>query len=251
MKDVDRGILAVALGWAIAQGAQAELSMNVGVTSNSVWRGVTQTSDGPAIQGGIDYRHESGLYVGTWASNVEYYDEKGAELDLYAGFAGAVADLSWKAGVTAYTYPDSDRPDHVTANNFTELGVSATYGWVTLGAALTLGGEGPSEATFEAGDDYLYASVAVPRPENFTLGVTGGYYRFDNRAAYDDAGARLYGSRVAYHHALVSLGKELGDWGSVSLNVSKAWTSRADELALGTEENMEDVRVFVSWVKVF
>ena len=50
----------------------AEWSANVGVTNNYLWRGLTQSINEPAIQGGIDYASDSGFYVGTWASNVSY-----------------------------------------------------------------------------------------------------------------------------------------------------------------------------------
>ena len=48
------------------------LSFNVGVTSNYVFRGISQTHGKPAIQGGIDYLHPSGFYVGAWASSITW-----------------------------------------------------------------------------------------------------------------------------------------------------------------------------------
>ena len=57
---------------ASASVAQAELSANVAAVSNYFWRGVSQTDDKAAVQGGIDYSHESGLYAGTWASNIDF-----------------------------------------------------------------------------------------------------------------------------------------------------------------------------------
>jgi len=55
--------------------ANAAVEANIGATSNYVWRGVTQTNDAVAVQGGIDYRHEVGFYAGTWASNVDFGNE--------------------------------------------------------------------------------------------------------------------------------------------------------------------------------
>lgn len=68
----------------------ADVSTNIAVVSNYLFRGVTQTDGSPAVQGGIDFEHASGFYAGTWASNVDFGDEISYELDLYAGFAGSM-----------------------------------------------------------------------------------------------------------------------------------------------------------------
>ncbi|MGA1561914.1 MAG: TorF family putative porin, partial [Gammaproteobacteria bacterium] len=52
-------------------GGGFDLSGNMALTSNYIWRGVSQSDDDPAIQGGLDLAHESGVYAGVWASNVE------------------------------------------------------------------------------------------------------------------------------------------------------------------------------------
>ena len=67
--------------------ANAEISANVALTSDYVWRGVSQTLEDPAIQGGFDYAHDSGFAAGVWASNVDFYetgdiDDDGADMEL-------------------------------------------------------------------------------------------------------------------------------------------------------------------------
>ena len=64
-----------------------EWSANAAMTNNYIWRGLTQTENEAAIQGGIDYSHESGFYAGTWVSNVNYgpSDVYSYEHDMYAG----------------------------------------------------------------------------------------------------------------------------------------------------------------------
>ena len=54
--------------------ASAGVSANLGITSNYLFRGVTQTDGSTATQGGLDYEHASGLYVGGWGSNVDFGD---------------------------------------------------------------------------------------------------------------------------------------------------------------------------------
>src|SRR5690606_7575411 len=76
----------------------ADVSTNIAVVSNYLFRGVSQTDGSPAVQGGIDFEHASGFYAGTWASNVDFGDEISYELDLYAGFAGSMNDLGYDVG---------------------------------------------------------------------------------------------------------------------------------------------------------
>ena len=70
------------------------VSGNVGIYSDYIFRGYTQTENKPALQGGFDVSHSSGLYAGVWASNVDWTVQGGSmrdnsvEIDLYAGFAG-------------------------------------------------------------------------------------------------------------------------------------------------------------------
>jgi len=68
------------------------VAYNVGLYSQYIFRGLTQTANKPAIQGGVDYTNASGFYLGTWASNVSWlgdsrsYDNASLELDLYGGY---------------------------------------------------------------------------------------------------------------------------------------------------------------------
>ncbi len=75
--------------------------MNVGVTSNYIWRGISQTDDAAAVSGGLDWSGASGLYAGTWVSNVDFGAccETSYELDLYGGFANEVGDFGYDVGL--------------------------------------------------------------------------------------------------------------------------------------------------------
>lgn len=90
----------------------AEFESNVAMSSDYVWRGMTQTAEEPAISGGFDIAGENGLYFGTWASNVEFGDGAALELDWYAGYANELENgLSYDFGYLAYTYPGEDSLD--------------------------------------------------------------------------------------------------------------------------------------------
>ena len=80
------------------------LSANVAMTTDYIWRGISQTDNGPAIQGGIDYAHSSGFYLGTWASNVDFGtgDDSNIEIDVYGGYGNEVGGLSYDVGIIHY-----------------------------------------------------------------------------------------------------------------------------------------------------
>ena len=82
---------------------------NVTLASNYIFRGISQSQNKPAIQGGFDYSHASGLYAGTWASNVDWVltkDNNSLEWDFYAGYRGGFADdFTYDVGVLKYYYP--------------------------------------------------------------------------------------------------------------------------------------------------
>jgi uncharacterized protein (TIGR02001 family) len=85
-----------------------EFTANVALTTDYIYRGVTQTSEGPAIQGGFDYALDD-FYAGVWASSLDFDDDSssGIEIDYYAGFAPSLGRLNFDLGVLYYTYPDS------------------------------------------------------------------------------------------------------------------------------------------------
>ncbi len=106
-------IAAVAFGALFAGSAAmaGDLSYNIGVQSDYIWRGVSQTNDQAALQGGIDYKHGT-FYAGTWLSNVDFAGTNNThantEVDLYAGIAPQVGNWSFNFGAYYYTYPSAD-----------------------------------------------------------------------------------------------------------------------------------------------
>jgi uncharacterized protein (TIGR02001 family) len=104
------GVIAVFSGVMSLQAAEFE--SNVALSNDYVWRGMSQTSEEPAISGGFDIAGDSGLYFGTWASNVEFGDGAALELDWYAGYANELENgFSYDIGYLAYTYPGEDSLD--------------------------------------------------------------------------------------------------------------------------------------------
>lgn len=111
-------LIAGAVLAATSTAAMAEISGNVSMLSDYAFRGVSQTDEQIAIQGGLDYAHESGFYIGTWASNVDSNFFSGTstdpqiELDVYAGFSGELANgIGYDLGILHYDYPGFDAGD--------------------------------------------------------------------------------------------------------------------------------------------
>ena len=86
-------------------------SASVALTTDYIYRGISQTMNDAAIQGSFDIEHESGLYVGAWASNVEFGGSENAEIDAYAGFKNEIdlagTGLSYDIGWLHYEYPSN------------------------------------------------------------------------------------------------------------------------------------------------
>ncbi len=166
-------ITTICAGLILATNANAnELSGNIGVTSNYLWRGVTQTQDAVAVQGGIDFGHNSGFYAGTWLSNVDFGDETSYELDLYAGYSGSINDeLSYDVSYLYYAYPDA------TADiNFGELTLGINWQWLTLSYSHTLHGDNDIASSPLDKDDmrYLQANISIPVSETISLDLHYG-----------------------------------------------------------------------------
>ena len=89
---------------------------NVAVTSEYRLRGISQTDSEPAVQGGLTVAHSSGVYVGTWASNLGGYGTFGGsnmELDLIGGVSKAVGGATLDGGLVYYVYPGTTGHDYI------------------------------------------------------------------------------------------------------------------------------------------
>ena len=199
---------------AFAQDDEAEgpitASANVTIASEYRFRGVDLSGGEIAIQGGFDLAHENGIYVGTWASSLDE-DTVGfgsTELDVYAGWSGAVADgITADAGVIIYLYPDA--PASAGKTDYTEFYGSLGFGLgpaeATVGVAYA-----PDQASLGDTDNiYVYTDVGVGIPDTpVTLtghvGYTDGFLTFTNDGKAFDW----------------SIGAEVAVYGPLTLGVS-------------------------------
>jgi uncharacterized protein (TIGR02001 family) len=121
------------------------LTANVGLFSNYIFRGISQTGGKPAVQGGFDYAHSSGFYLGTWASNISWledfglYSRSSLEWDFYGGYKNTFPgseDWSYDLGVYGYVYPGSRNPGVTNADTW-ELYAALAWKWVSAKASYT------------------------------------------------------------------------------------------------------------------
>jgi len=164
--------------------AEAGFSANVAMTTDYVWRGVSQTNEDPAIQGGFDYEHESGFSFGTWGSNVDFGSVENMELDLYGAYSHSFGDLGASIGFIRYMYFDSGNDI-----DFTEINGSLSYKWLTFSIA----------NDFDNDNLYYSLGASYDLPQGLSLAATVGKYEFDSG---DD-----------YVHYSIGVSKEIGGFG--------------------------------------
>ncbi len=205
----------VAPGVALADEAASPFSANVGFTTDYIFRGIAQTSHNPAIQGGVDYAHASGLYAGVWGSNVSWIADSGAvatgsvtmELDTYFGFRNSFADdFSYDVGFVRYNYLGSYTP----AAGFAKADTDEVYGaigykWITakysygLGQFLTVPGA--------AGTNYFELNANVPVGDSgFTVAGHVG------KQTYKGATAAAFVNSPTYTDYKLGVTKDIGGY---------------------------------------
>lgn len=202
-----------AMAQTAAAAPESTLSFNVGVVSDYRFRSVAQTSFKPALQGGVDFAHASGAYIGAWASNVSWIkDYVGAtdgttEVDVYIGYKGAISkDLAFDIGVITYQYPGNTADQVLVNANTTEVYGALTYGIATVKYSQSTGNfiANPNSS----GSAYLELAATFDLGGGFSLTPHVGRQTIPNNSTGDytdfslalgkDFGGGLTGSLTAY-----------------------------------------------------
>lgn len=171
---------------------RCSFSMNIGGTSDYVFRGISQTLEDPAAQGGVDATCGM-FYAGVWASTVDFGKGPGSadiEVDLYAGIKPTWGPLTFDLGVIYYAYPNAKDNNVVVGEyDYVELkgGVSGTWNKITLGATLFYSPEYTGE-TGETLFTEVSAAYELPAVGAFTPSISGLFGHgefFDNSGDYN------------------------------------------------------------------
>ena len=167
--------VAAALALPTLAHAETELSANIALTTDYVWRGVSHTNEDPAIQGGFDYEHESGFAIGVWGSNVDFDLDDGADLefDIYASYGGEFGDgFSYGVGAIYYAYPGTK-----SGFEYDWGEVSGSLGWGPVSIAINY-----SNDVFNTSETGVYYVLAGEHEINgFSLSASLGYYDFNKK----------------------------------------------------------------------
>ena len=169
------------------------LSYNVGAVTDYRYRGISQSRLKPALQGGVDFAHKSGFYLGTWASTIKWIKDAGGdapvEWDIYGGYKGSFGAVGYDVGVLRYQYPSHDL---AVSPNTTEIYGAATFGVATLKyshAVTNLFGFADSKNSY-----YLDASASFDLGNGWSVVPHVGYQKVKN---FDPASYTDYAVTVA------------------------------------------------------
>lgn len=186
-----RSIACAVVLLAYAGGAAATVTGTAAVTSDYVFRGVSQTNGDPAVQAGFEWA-DAGFYAGAWGSNISWLSDLSSddaeissslELDVYAGFRGSLGDgAAFDVGAIYYAYP-GDFP-----SGFNDADTAELYGAITFNvftakysyAVTDLFGYPDSD-----GSGYLDLAANVPFAGTWTLNLHAGHQWIESNEAFE------------------------------------------------------------------
>ena len=238
-KVLPAAVAASLLAGATATTVQAgEISANVALTSDYRFRGISQSNEDIAIQGGFDYAWDNGIYIGTWGSSVDFDSTSddgfngSLELDYYIGWSSDVGENS--AIDVGYLYYDYPGDSSAGEGDYQEIYGSFSWHDLTVGINYSDDYYGETDTFF-----YYYADYSLGLGENFSLDFHVGYNDLEedggflatSEDAYTDYSVALNTSWLAVDWSLAYVGTTLDeedvfdtDWGedTVVFTVSKS-----------------------------
>lgn len=180
----------------VAEEATSEFSVsgNVGLFSDYIFRGYTQTNHQAALQGGFDVEHSRGFYAGVWASNVkwttqsEVMTDNSLEIDFYGGYATELAGIGVDVGLLQYYYPGDYADGSKVDSEATEfyVGISKDIGPVSASVtAFTILTDEAWQFGDMKGEKYMTFDVDLPVNDKLTISGHLGHQTFGGTTDYD------------------------------------------------------------------
>lgn len=227
-------------------------SGNFGLYSQYIFRGLTQTNTDPALQGGFDYSHASGLYAGTWLSNISWltdsstvtgYSSSSLEWDVYGGYRGTFgnSDFGYDVGLLQYYYPGTHStlvaPGSVKADTLEAYG-ALSWKWLSAKYSHSL-----DKKTFgvnnSRGTWYFDLSANYPLTDKLTLQAHYGKQKFDgsNAGVTNDSVASYEDYKLGLSYALPNSFIVGGYYTSTDMNSAQEafYTNVADNRMVGKD----------------
>jgi len=235
----------------IAADSPHTVAGNIAFTTDYLFRGISQTQNGPALQGGFDYSHASGAYLGTWGSNVDwvsqgYKTNSSMEIDLYGGYKGSMGDVGYDVGLITYFYP-GDQISGANDPDTTEVYLGASWKFLSAKYSHAVSkrfvGWGTSVGNRDTkGSYYLEVNATYPLDGGWSL---LGHLGYQDVKDNDDA---------SYTDWKIGVSKDIG-YGTVTLaytdtDVDYGKAGPATAYTWGTEK-VADGRAVLSFSKSF
>ena len=203
-------------------------SANVLIATEYLYRGISQSNEDPALQGGFDYAYEPlGFYVGFWASSIEFNarttNTSSIETNFYGGFAGEFpVRVSWDIGGLYYYYPDTNE-DVGVDYNFVEVYGNLGYTFkASLDSTVDVGFAYSPDFFGEDGDGlYLHSKLSFTLPYDFGVYTMFAYQDVDGDLTSGPAG-------FDYNHYAVGLTYEIS-----ILTFDASWNDAIDDCGAG------------------
>ena len=202
------------------------ISYNVGLFNQYIFRGLTQTDEKPAIQGGVDFTHSSGFYLGAWGSNISwledggYYDNSSLELDIYGGYANSIGDLGYNVGVLQYIYPGNDISDTYVNAETTEVYGALSYKWLQAKVSVVVS-DGAFANKNSDGTYYAELNANIPLADS---GVT----------------ANLHVGRQEYNGSLDGVSNDVYSYTDWKVGATKSFANGVNVGAYYSDSNAKD-----------
>ena len=262
-----------------APASDLTVSYNIGLYSQYIFRGLTQTDRSPALQGGVDLTHSSGFYLGAWASNISWlrdynntnlgaaYSKEGRlEIDIYGGYRNTFANgVGIDLGALQYLYPGSKTSgqDNLWASAYTtEVYGALNYGWlqakissVVSNSAWTVGKYTGVDTSKNARGTY-YAELNATIPLSDLIGAKDGLASGITGIAHvarQEFNAGSANDGYSYTDYKLGLQKSFNEGALNGVNVGGYWTYANTKDAFWTlkDRNIGDSTGTVFVQKVF
>ncbi len=152
------------------------ITLTTTATSEYIWRGLSYSDETPVVQGGLDYTHESGFYLGVWGSIIdtgEHADNASSQVDFKTGMLFDLgADFIWDVGAIYHMYPGTD--DRLDSYNFYEyqMSLSRDFGVADIRLGLNYA---PNFFADSGNGLYSQFDVKVPIYDDFYVDAHYGY----------------------------------------------------------------------------
>jgi uncharacterized protein (TIGR02001 family) len=239
-----KSLLAVAIAAALSVPglAAAQVTGNMSLVSDYRFRGLSQTFEEPALQGGFDYAHSSGLYVGNWNSSISdtFFAGSPLEMDFYGGYKGSAGALGYDVGILYYYYPGSNLAGVGTIDN-TELYAGVSWNW--LSAKIYYAVSDFFGAADTDGSSYIDLSANYALANGWAVNAHVGQQKIKNQSALD------------YTDYKIGITKDVGGWvfgaSFVDTDADEAQAFFTPANATGEVKHISDSTIVFSVSKTF